>query len=62
MSQDQTTKSGSPIADAVEAGIDAACDALDDMPMGQRGWNTKERTIAETAARAAVKHFIEGQS
>lgn len=43
------------IEDAVEAGIEAAAEAVSNLPMGKRKWNKKEYMIAATAARAAVK-------
>ena len=46
------------IHDAVQAGIDAASEAVSAMPKGQRGWDSKEYQIAETAARAAVAALV----
>lgn len=47
------------IADAIEAGIEAASEAVSNMPAGQKRWDTKEYRIAETAARAAVEDLWE---
>jgi hypothetical protein len=40
--------------DAVQAGIDAASDAVSELPAGQRAWGQKEYRIAEIAARHAI--------
>lgn len=46
-------------ADAIEAGIEAASEAVSALPMGQRAWAEKEYTIAQTAARVAVEDLWE---
>lgn len=43
-------------ADAIEAGIEAASAYVGALPKGQQAWSLKEYKIAETAARAAVRH------
>jgi hypothetical protein len=45
--------------DAIEAGIEAASDAVSGLPPGQKGWNTKELLIATEAARAAIDYLLE---
>lgn len=45
--------------DAVEIGIERACEAVLALPMGQRAWDKKEYMIAETAARTAVNAYRE---
>ena len=43
---------------AVEAGIEAACDAVSELAIEYRAWGPKEHMIAQTAARAAVATLI----
>ena len=45
--------------DAIEAGIEAASEAVSALPLGQKAWGTKEYMIAETAARTAVADLWE---
>lgn len=45
--------------DAIEAGIEAAGEAVSALPLGQRRWDTKELMIAMEAARAAVAYLVE---
>lgn len=42
------------IEDAVDTGIEAAAEYVSSLPLGQKGWDTKEYRIAETAARVAI--------
>lgn len=42
------------IEEAVEAGIEAAAEYVSSLPAGQKGWDTKEYRIADTAAREAI--------
>lgn len=47
------------IQDAIEAGIEAASEAVSTMGLGQKAWGVKEFEIARTAARAAVAAITE---
>jgi hypothetical protein len=42
------------IEDAVDAGIEAAAEAVSTMGIGQKAWGSKEFEIARTAAREAI--------
>lgn len=42
------------LQDAIEAGIEAASQAVSALAAGQKAWGDKEYLIAETAAREAV--------
>lgn len=46
-------------ADAIEAGIEAASEAVSALPTDQRAWTEKEHMIAQTAARVAVEDIWE---
>lgn len=42
------------IENAVDAGIEAAAEAVSSMAMGQKAWGAKEFEIARIAAREAI--------
>ena len=44
--------------DAVDAGIEAAGEAVSGLPSGQKSWDQKEYMIAKVAAEAAVKYML----
>lgn len=45
--------------DAIEAGTEAAEDAVSALPKGQNAWGEKEYMIAHTAAKIAVSDLWE---
>jgi hypothetical protein len=47
------------LQDAIEAGIEAAAEAVSALPRGERMWAGREYLIAETAARVAVSDLWE---